>query len=176
MPIYDVHCYAVVRVKIEGIEADNMEAAIEEACSRDGWYKQFDEFVPDRIRIEGATQVEYAEEINGFLVDVHGDTEYSKSCLFKRDGTTVDYGSVGSTSTDLFFMLRTDLRDGRSLVKAATTTRMGGGSKVLISSMGAITDNTQAAIDKAYQEQAVLLHAQLKQLGIVVSTGDFHGS
>jgi hypothetical protein len=55
MPQFDVHIYAVYRVKVCGVEADSPEAAAKYAC--------------DHTDLHTATPVEYAEEIQGFLVD-----------------------------------------------------------------------------------------------------------
>ena len=59
MPQFDVHIYALYRVKVCGVEADSPEAAARLACDNTDLYQ--------------ATPVEYAEEIQGFLVDARND-------------------------------------------------------------------------------------------------------
>jgi hypothetical protein len=74
---YDVHIYAVVRVKIEAVEADSQVAAIQEAQKG--------------LDLEEAVRSgEYAEEITGFLVDEVGDENYSQSRAYQADGVTLE--------------------------------------------------------------------------------------
>ena len=71
---FDVHLFALVRVKVEGIDADDMPAAIkkaEQAVHLTGMFNR-----------EETPQIEYAEEISHYLVDVQGDTEFNDSCWF----------------------------------------------------------------------------------------------
>ena len=74
---YDVHIYAVVRVKLEGIEADSQREATDEARKR---------FEDGRIGEKlglilptNATHAEYADEVVRFLVDEQGNEEYRRS-------------------------------------------------------------------------------------------------
>lgn len=73
---YDVHLFALVRVKVPGVEADSQRAAIEAA------EKAIDLYQIASAKIYGAECVEYAEEIVEALVDEEGDPEYSKSTWF----------------------------------------------------------------------------------------------
>lgn len=65
---YNVHLYAVVRVKIEDIEAGSQTEAIEKAEER--FYADPDQL----IRV-----AEYADEVEAALVDEQGDPEYLNS-------------------------------------------------------------------------------------------------
>lgn len=81
MPKYDVHIYAVVRVKVSGVEADNMPEAIESAVEQ----ADIDELFPHRVYPWGV-ETEDAEEIVGYLVDVVGDGEHSMTTYYEQDG------------------------------------------------------------------------------------------
>ena len=71
---YNVHLFALVRVKIEDIEAADMPGAIKLAEDRAPLERLFNHGrEPD---------TEYAEEISHCLVDVQGDTEFNDSCWF----------------------------------------------------------------------------------------------
>jgi hypothetical protein len=61
---YDVHIYAIVRVKVSGVEADSPENAARKA------EEAVDLHELSRCRIQGAAEVEYAEDIQDFLIDV----------------------------------------------------------------------------------------------------------
>jgi len=74
---YDVHIYAVVRVKIEGVNAESQTAAI--TAAQKGLDMEY-----------AIKQGEYAEEITGFLVDEVGDENYSKTRAYLADGVTPD--------------------------------------------------------------------------------------
>ena len=71
---YDVHIFAVVRVKVEDVEADSQEEACKKAEQKTDLYRLFESFSP-ACRCD----MEYAEEIQHFLVDEVGDTEYDNS-------------------------------------------------------------------------------------------------
>lgn len=58
MPHYDVHIYAIAHVKVGGVEADSPKAAASRA-----------EQSVDLHVLLAAGQAEYAEDIEGFLVD-----------------------------------------------------------------------------------------------------------
>jgi hypothetical protein len=73
MPLYHVHLFPVVRIKISNVEAASHREAIEKALER---------FEPDCLtRLEDA-QGEFAEEISHYLVDVAGDEEFRQSQWF----------------------------------------------------------------------------------------------
>lgn len=65
-----VHVYAVYRVPVE-VEAENQLDAVKAAYKKAS-FRSSAEFV-------------FAEEINGFLVDEVGDTDYSKSRYYPID-------------------------------------------------------------------------------------------
>ena len=81
---YNVHIYAVVRIKACGVKATSYEEAITKAND------QVD--INTLLRREnpghGASEMESAEEMDGYLVDVVGDTEFRLSKHFKADGKT----------------------------------------------------------------------------------------
>jgi hypothetical protein len=59
MPHFDVHLYAVVRLKVTGVEADSPQNAARKA----------ERMVNLHDAVAGG-ETEYAEEIEGFLVDL----------------------------------------------------------------------------------------------------------
>jgi hypothetical protein len=78
---YDVHVYAVVRIKIP-IEANDQKDAIKKVMEQTEFNKMFD-------RCE-SPEVEYADDVIDFLVDeppnAEGDVDYSKSKNWHYDG------------------------------------------------------------------------------------------
>lgn len=75
---YDVHVYAIVRVKVTDIEAETQEAAVEKAENR--VFELGEElFLRSYVPIEDIGHTEWAEDIHGFLVDEHGDSEYERT-------------------------------------------------------------------------------------------------
>lgn len=79
MPKYNVHIYVVVRVRVDGIEADDMPSAITKAEETQDFHTLFD---------CEADNIEYAEDSDGYLVDVVGDGEYEQSRFYCKDGQT----------------------------------------------------------------------------------------
>ena len=74
---YNVHLYAVVRVKVPDVEAESQKEAIEKAEAQVDLYSTFDwEGLPIN---GGIVAFDYAEEIAYYLVDEHGDEEYLDS-------------------------------------------------------------------------------------------------
>lgn len=69
---YDVHIYAVYRVKVANVEATDQKQACLNALAQTDL--DFSIPAPRGVRI-----VEYADEVNGFLVDEVGDEEYKNS-------------------------------------------------------------------------------------------------
>lgn len=76
---YDVHLYAVVRVKVNDIEADSQTEAIDKAESLVNFNSLFDASRPSRV----VEHVEYADEVNAALVDEQGDENYERSKFYK---------------------------------------------------------------------------------------------
>jgi len=74
--LYDVHFYALVRVKRCGIAALSQPQAIEVAERDLDLSELFDRL--DRI-LPCETELEFAKEVLGYLVDEQGDGEYSRS-------------------------------------------------------------------------------------------------
>ena len=63
MPKYDVHIYAVARLKVANVAADSSQDAVRNA-----------EQIVDLHQALAAGEAEYADEIEGFLVDVLDET------------------------------------------------------------------------------------------------------
>lgn len=92
---YSVHVYASVRVKVCGVSADLLpEAAIKYVEDRIDLSRLFDR---ESNQVPAGTltdhqlwidHVEYAEGIEGFLVDHPNDPEYQKSTFYDQDGKT----------------------------------------------------------------------------------------
>ncbi len=61
MPKYNVHIYAIVRVAIEGVEADSPEAAAKIADERTD------------LHLACPSIGEYAESVDGYMVDELGE-------------------------------------------------------------------------------------------------------
>ena len=74
MPKYHVHVYPVVRVLVSEVEAQSPE----EAC------RQAERAVDVAWALKG-TVVEYANDIDGFLVDMDGDTEHQLSAWYDAE-------------------------------------------------------------------------------------------
>jgi hypothetical protein len=80
---YDVHIYAVVRVKVPGVEAESQTDAIEQAEEQVDFNALFDS---RRFSLyPGIECVEYADETSGYLVDEEGDEEHDRSSFYKYD-------------------------------------------------------------------------------------------
>ena len=73
---YNVHLYAVVRVKVVDVEASSQEEAIAKAEDSVllGRILNHERGLPDNVEC-----TEYAEEVVRYLVDEEGDEEYDKS-------------------------------------------------------------------------------------------------
>ena len=69
MKTYAVHCFASVRVRMDGITAPDHREAIQQAMERFDW---------EELREQG----EFADEFVEFLVDVEGDDEHRQSRWF----------------------------------------------------------------------------------------------
>ena len=74
MPTYNVHCYAVVRVLVPGVEAESHVEAARIAAQAFDW---------DNPRFGAAR--EFADVFDGFLVDVAGSEDFSDSRNFTGD-------------------------------------------------------------------------------------------
>lgn len=72
--MFDVHLYAVVRVKVADVEAPSMETAIERARAE-----------ADLDGMFATDTTQWAEEIVYAVVDVQGDEEYEQSKWFSFD-------------------------------------------------------------------------------------------
>ncbi|MBI4446888.1 MAG: hypothetical protein HY645_13405 [Acidobacteria bacterium] len=82
MPKYDVHLYAVVRLKIPDIGAETQQEAMKKADELIAPHLYDLLYAEKPIPIVECT--EYAEEIDGYLVDEIGDEEYLKSTFYNK--------------------------------------------------------------------------------------------
>lgn len=91
---FDVHLYALVRVKVSDVRAADQASAISAAMAEVNLDDVFNRTF-DGAGLETAngvvTAVEYADEVQYALVDEHGDAEYARSRAFhvSEDGTWV---------------------------------------------------------------------------------------
>jgi hypothetical protein len=76
---YNVHLYAVVRVKVNDVEAESQTEAIDKAGSMVNFNSLLDASRPSRV----VEYVEYADEVNTALVDEQGDEDYERSKFYK---------------------------------------------------------------------------------------------
>jgi hypothetical protein len=83
---YDVHMYAVVRIKLESIEAESQLAAIAKAEE-----KRCD---IDHLLRSG----EFAKEIQCYLVDETGDEEYNNSRYYTGDADPESPRPMGNSA------------------------------------------------------------------------------
>jgi hypothetical protein len=82
---YNVHIYATVRVKVCGVEANSQVEAMKMAEVNTDLHELF----PYKTQADG-TETEYAEEVTGYLVDQHGDEEYTHTRYYDADMTLQD--------------------------------------------------------------------------------------
>jgi hypothetical protein len=89
---YNVHLFAVVRVKAVDIEAESQTEAIQKgrehilkACGDD-----LRGVLYENPGIPGIEHAEFNEEFDGYLVDEQGDDGYNRSRYYMPDGVTVD--------------------------------------------------------------------------------------
>jgi hypothetical protein len=84
---YDVHIFAVVRVKVCGVEAKSQVDAIKKA---EADVNLSEAFLNTPLRSSHPVETEFAEEIQSFLVDVVGDDDYSETCAFDGQYKSID--------------------------------------------------------------------------------------
>lgn len=89
MPVFHVHRFDVVRIKV-AVEAANQAGAMRAA---DAYLAQCHPIHARQSGMDGSQYpcpkwlgMESAEEITGYLVDVEGDTEYEQSRFFEKNG------------------------------------------------------------------------------------------
>lgn len=79
MPKFNVHIFAVVRVKICDVEAESQIEAIAAACQSvnlDGLFNN----IQDRLGADrNVSEVEFGDEITHYLVDEDGDEDFERS-------------------------------------------------------------------------------------------------
>lgn len=81
MPKYHVHVYPIVRVLVRDVEAESQVEAIKKAEERVDLSRFFTGL---NIPTAGLT-VQYADDLDGFLVDEDGDTEHERSTGYGQD-------------------------------------------------------------------------------------------
>lgn len=85
---FDVHLYALVRVKISEVRAADQTAAIRAAMDAVSLDDVFNRTyaAPRLANAHGVvTAVEYADEVQYALVDERGDDEYERSRAFRMN-------------------------------------------------------------------------------------------
>ena len=75
---YNVHIFAIVRVKVPDVEAGSHQDAIKKAVECTNLNDVFDLVSP----VPGVEHTEYGEEISHYLVDELGDEEYRHSTFY----------------------------------------------------------------------------------------------
>ena len=84
---YDVHIYAIVRVRVGNVEAESQKDALvkaEELADLNSMFRSDGSHSKDGGPYIG--DVEYADDIDGFVVDEVGDKEYANSCMYDKHG------------------------------------------------------------------------------------------
>ena len=79
---YHVHLYPIVRVLVRDVEAESQVEAIKKAESRVDLTRLFRHRA---LPPASVASVEYADGIDGFLVDEDGDTKYEKSTFYDAE-------------------------------------------------------------------------------------------
>jgi hypothetical protein len=82
LPSYDVIMYPIVIVKVNGVEAPDMEAAIKKAEASVDLNLLLSNSNPG----SGVKYIGFADDFDGFMVDVAGDSDYSQTHLFDKFG------------------------------------------------------------------------------------------
>lgn len=77
---YDVHIYAIVLVKVRNLESVSHATAIEKAMAE-----------TDLNELFSTPNTEFADDIDGFLVDEVGDEDFRSSKQYEKDGVTPLY-------------------------------------------------------------------------------------
>lgn len=89
MKTYDVHLYAVVRMKVVGIEAESQVDAIRLA-EKEVTYEQRETLFNHSGGMTKLEYTEYAEEVIHYLVDEQGDEEYQNSRWYEANEIDLD--------------------------------------------------------------------------------------
>jgi hypothetical protein len=79
MPKFHVHVYPIVRVLVPDVEADSQEEACQKAEAMHSWDNVLNYVITSTLGFE------YADKIDGFLVDEDGDTEHESSTWYDGD-------------------------------------------------------------------------------------------
>ena len=81
----NVHIYAIVRVKVLGVEANSQEEAIKRV--RD--HVNLNDLMNRSHPLSNVEHVEFVDEITGYLVDEQGDQKHERSRFYEA-GTEED--------------------------------------------------------------------------------------
>jgi hypothetical protein len=76
---YNVHIYAIVRVKVLDVEANSQEESIKLVHD----HVNLDELLNCKRPQSNIENVEFEDEITGNLVDEHGDEEHERSRFYE---------------------------------------------------------------------------------------------
>ena len=79
MAKFEVHVYAIVRVKVENVEANTAQEATGKA----------EESLDLNEMFNGIPNAEYADDVDGFLVDEVGDDQHANSKWFDKKGRQI---------------------------------------------------------------------------------------
>ena len=84
MQKYHVHLYPIVRVLVRDVEAESQEEAIKKAERMVDLHQLFRHRA---LPPASVASVEYADGMDGFLVDEDGDNEHERSTWYENDYT-----------------------------------------------------------------------------------------
>lgn len=83
MPRHDVHILAVTRVKVRGVEAETDKAAIHKAMKSVDLHDLLSRSEVGHGRLPAHVEdIEWNEEVVGYLVDHEGDEEFETSTYY----------------------------------------------------------------------------------------------
>ena len=135
---FDVHIYAIVRVKVYNVKADSMQEALDKAEAAVDFQHLFPDCTPDVVfdarpkREEVALSGGYADEVDGYMVDQIdscGNIMYERSQNFTKAGEPYVYQPPASEAAEVVVVpveepsapIR-DRRTRRSDLRPANTT------------------------------------------------------
>lgn len=97
---YNVHCYVVVRVCVQDVEAESQQDAIKKADEHLGPQLEglFDDPCPRDPKLKS---IEYAEDGAGYLVDEQGDENYHNTQFYNNDGEPMKQGCCESCNQQM---------------------------------------------------------------------------
>lgn len=112
---FDVHSYLVVRVKVEGVEAENAESAIKAVEDNSELQARIARLVQMKRQGEEISAIELDEGAMavGYLVDVVGDEDYENSRSFdvSPKGKLLEHGKEPGRNVPISVLQRAALAD-----------------------------------------------------------------